>query len=236
MKSFKQLWDFVYTEAISKHCAELRLEYPFTQESLKKAHQTRALETHSDRDGGSHEAFLKVQEAYEYLQDFVQEEVTEEDRQKAAWSRVEIEKQEPFKNFVDCPVCHGQGRWIEKIHETIRYKTVSTFCSRCGGDGKYKLPCRFCKGTGKYVQKSGREVPCQRCGGTSKFVAGDCRGCSGTGTKYFEIPVHDPREVTYQRECYACNGTGKKEILNPVLKKGVVTVGSKSRRKTKIFS
>jgi hypothetical protein len=39
----------------------------YTQEDLKSAYRLKALQAHPDRPGGSHEAFLQVQAAYEAL-------------------------------------------------------------------------------------------------------------------------------------------------------------------------
>jgi DnaJ-class molecular chaperone len=224
VESFRQLWEFTYRKEIAAHCEVLHLSYPFTSEDLKGAYRKLVFETHPDH-GGTEEKFRPIQTAYEYLQSYVHERITQEELEKTTWARIKIEEQEPFKNFVDCPACQGKGRWIEKIHEKVGYKTVAFPCSRCGGDGKHKLVCRSCKGTGKYVQKNGREVPCHKCGGTGKFAVGVCYGCSGTGMTFIDIPSYSPREVKYERECFTCKGTGKKEILNPVLKKGVVGTG-----------
>jgi len=43
----------------------LGCSYPCTKEQLKRSFRQRAFETHPDRPGGSHEAFLAVTRAFE---------------------------------------------------------------------------------------------------------------------------------------------------------------------------
>ncbi|GAX45711.1 putative DnaJ domain-containing protein [Tolypothrix sp. NIES-4075] len=44
----------------------LKLDIPFTLEELKRSYRTKALQLHPDQ-GGSHESFVALNEAYKYL-------------------------------------------------------------------------------------------------------------------------------------------------------------------------
>ena len=207
-------------ELVLENCKILNVEFPFTMKALRNAYWRRSKETHPDA-GGSNEAFRKSQEAYEFLQPYCSEELSQKEIEDIEWKRRKVEEEFPFKNFVDCDRCNGKGKWVEEAPD-FRYKEETIICQRCHGTGVYTNQCRVCNGTGKFKQHNGRIVDCIRCNGSGFYKVGNCFTCHGEGFLHIETLENHGRKKVYH-VCHVCDGTGKIEIWNPVLKKGVVS-------------
>jgi len=206
------------------------VELPVSSTVLKKAYRRQVLRLHPDA-GGDERDFKEMQKAYEeltssgHVSDVFADEI-EYRGESVTHDGIPLSKLGlglgPTTNGSDCPECQHRGyvEW-EYLHTQV--------CDECRGSGRAprSVPCRACKGTGKFQQaRSKRIVDCRRCNGTGRFVfrydprrPSDCRSCGGAGVRY----VKDKTRKVYAR-CRNCDGTGEIPMWNPVLPKGMLNL------------
>lgn len=202
----------------------LRVELPITANALRTAFRRRAAEEHPDKSKHpkAAERFIAVQSAF----DFLNESVYVVGAPAAAKCEDGTPLTElglglgPTINGKPCPECRGRG--YKEIHERAR-------CSDCriGFLGfRWEYRCRRCSGTGRFT-RNGRDVgECFACSGLgwhidrnpSSLGYNRCQTCHGTGYASTE-------KVSSYIRCSACDGTGEVKVLNPVLPKGLFTMG-----------
>ena len=111
----------------------------------------------------------------------------------------------------DCPACKGA-------------KFITAHCPECGNDGKPRVTCRTCNGTGMtctgiglskciFCRGIGKQlvVPpkCPDCKGTKKGkLGGKCNKCNGAGF----YPICGKCKYGQLRDtCTTCKGTGRQK-------------------------
>ena len=82
------------------------------------------------------------------------------------------------------------------------YTSVIENCRKCDA-GVYKIPCKYCSGTGKYTLRSKKEVPCNKCEGTGIFRQYPCRECNASGRVFGSRP----------EKCERCGGKGMVKVI-----------------------
>jgi len=80
-------------------------------------------------------------------------------------------------------------------------------CGACTGDGRYKLPCRPCQGSGY----GGNKRVCFTCRGTGLKVMGECRKCSAQGKIACLLCDHSPATGAPRSFCSHCCSKMKEE-------------------------
>ena len=202
------------------------LGLPCSLQDLRMAFRKEAKRLHTDTSGAdTMAAFVVMKEAYNFivgLKETTAGVFTENGNgtSKFAATVEGIPLSElglglgPTTNGKDCPACEHKGY-------TQDYGRAFAICDNC--DEWNTVPrtyaCRYCKGTGRFVQqRSRREVSCRACGGSGKFTHPRqrqlCPHCMGTKT------VWGKAETVFYRRCWKCNGTGEIRIFNPVIIKG----------------
>jgi len=125
----------------------------------------------------------------------------------------------PFDN--PCERCHGTG----EIYKLKREETESENCKSCQGEGTVWIPCRNCKGTGRFIQKeNGRKVIDVECTSCMKFKDSWppgkefhylvlCQECRGKNKKAKMVGLESTTP------CHKCKGIGffPKKVENPAL-------------------
>lgn len=195
------------------------LKLPCTLMDLKTAFRIEAKKLHTDTSGkDTKDAFIEVKAAYDFLSECV--EFVSAFESGGISEQVKIEGKPlsfyglglgPNQNGKDCPDCNRAG-----------YKTVyaNTFkpCADCDSDGCIRAsgPCRYCSGTGKFIQRRTKaKVNCRACNGTgNRSNAILCPNCFGLKQ------IHVPGKKLYYEKCYKCKGTGEIPVWNPVIPKG----------------
>jgi len=120
----------------------------------------------------------------------------------------EDEDEIPRTIQVKCPACDGSG----SVKEIGCHKCATTgyvqqdgemvSCSTCGGTGRLKNACRFCRGQGEVKHRQEGTIKCPRCKGSG---LPPCPFCKGEGT----IPLPNPERARYTtKPCPDCKGTG----------------------------
>jgi len=191
---------------------------------LKKSFRLKSKECHPDQ-GGTHEDFIKLKDAYDAIMSFNGDErifILNGDNEKVG---VTIDGvlltslgqgfDSPLINSTDCTNCKGQG-YITNI---------TPGCFECNDTGKIimsRSPCHKCKGTGQHADRKGELFPCWRCNGTGMYnKLMECFSCFG---KY------SYKRKTHHTVCYHCEGRGQIQIFNPVLPKGRIFSEKKTAR------
>lgn len=114
-----------------------------------------------------------------------------------------------------CPDCHGTGR-LYKLKRLVKEEE----CPACD-KGVFRVPCKVCHGSGRYVKKEFRlsfNVQCRACQGTGKFGK-RCFRCHGSG----KLKTFQKIGVESFTKCQSCEGfgfpklMGKKAVFNPVI-------------------
>lgn len=167
----------------------------FTGEELTSRFRALCKEKHPDR-GGSHEAFVRLQGAYEEL---LKHTINDEEKTTVDGYRLSDLGRGLEVSARPCERCNGKGYNIEKIMKTERVR-----CSCGSGD-----VCQRCRGTGLF----GNKGKCFRCKGRG-HIYHRCLKCFGSGFAYKETEKGEE----YLR-CGFCDGTGEIELLNPVIPK-----------------
>ncbi|KKU47252.1 hypothetical protein A3E96_00845 [Candidatus Uhrbacteria bacterium RIFCSPHIGHO2_12_FULL_46_13] len=202
------------------------LGLPCSLQDLKTAFRKKAKQLHTDTSGGDTKAaFVTMKEAYDFLVSL-----------KETMSGVFAENGSGTKKFAttveglpltelglglgpttngrDCPDCGRAGY-------TKDFGNAFTVCEKC--DKRGTIPrayaCRYCEGTGRFVQaRSRREVSCRACGGSGRFKDPRqrqlCPHCLGTKT------IWGKPDTVFYRKCWKCHGTGEIQVFNPVIIKG----------------
>lgn len=203
-----------------RHLDTMRLTFPFSEDDLKKNYRDLAKKVHPDViKKATNEDFLKLQNAYEYLQAYT---LVEE-------SEAVLQRNNPhndddmFALKEKCPHCTG-GNILRK--RTAYYHHD---CEKCNDDSKRKVqnykvpvgmvgvPCKKCN-AGKFTLKSGRVVDCVSCKGSGFHKYQTCSKCGGEG----EYTI--PKEIQYWDKCMYCAGLGYKilDVFNPVIPHGAI--------------
>lgn len=88
------------------------------------------------------------------------------------------------EGLAKCSICNGSGEG----------KSYSKKCFTCGGNGKIRLDCKNCGGTGMTYTPRGF-VECMQCNGSGYASPVKCPVCGGDGI------------ATGYEDCEACNGS-----------------------------
>lgn len=199
---------------------------PISLSALKAAFRRKALTMHPDH-GGSHEGFLKLNEAFKVLSGsttmlLVADEVVAGATCIDGTPLEDLGKGYPItkaacacstcsgKGYVpdgprpgyECPHCDGQGKFIRRDRKCPA-------CNGYGGDlfaafsfSRFARVCRVCRGMGSITWlRLKRPITCRFCNGT---------GMREGGASY--------------RKCYECKGIGEKKMWNPVLHRGLLGI------------
>lgn len=196
-------------------------EVVLTIDAVKTAYRSKAKELHTDMSNGSHEKFIELKNAYDYLMDdFKTGYINEPNAYTLNRTTVqgdlltELGKGFPDKSAVECKRCDSQGYTREEVMEWGD-------CPTCNGRG---FICPDCGNTGKFILRSGRIVDCRRCANPESAVTYSwrysCRSCWGTGQGYAV-----GNKVVYHT-CHSCQGHGFIECFNPVLQKLAILRGT----------
>jgi DnaJ-class molecular chaperone len=196
--------------------------YSFTAKELKTFFRKRVKLVHPDH-GGTSEGFQALKSSYALLVEYARD---EDGNISAPFTTTDGRLLSELglglgstTNGRDCETCDHLGY-------TTHFGTHYIICAMCDDYGLVhtkSVPCRHCKGTGKFTQaRSRRVVDCRGCKGTGCFVKLThpriCGVCFGSKT------IHKTNlEEKYYETCWKCNGTGEIEIHNPVLRKGILT-------------
>lgn len=185
----------MYHKNIDPQLKCLNLAYPFTKAELDHAFRVKAFESHPDTGGDATE-FIKTKNAYDLLTPMC---VLASD--KDIITQTTIEGNLIFDlgkglgeliNSNDCPECLGKG-WYKSFHTTYGSEKI---CPVCDGRGEVRTTA-------------------------NSFIWWHnwrpCRKCKGLGYLGFTEIKHATLHT-----CSHCKGIGQIEILNPVLKKGVM--------------
>lgn len=174
--------------------------YPFDLATLKQTYFLKAQKVHPDH-GGSADEFKKLNAAYEYL---------------ILFARSSAGSLEELRTTTGLPLSE-LGRGYPNTVNSVK-------CKPCGGRGYTREKsfnvidqgeaCPACSGSGTTLYKGWFYI-------TRKV----CQRCQGRG---FFNTKHEERYRYFI--CSECNGIGEVVLLNPVLKKGVVTTSQKQKR------
>lgn len=118
---------------------------------------------------------------------------------------------------VECQLCSGTGRATCQCWGRGQIYTMGlgrwVTCTECGGTGKSKKACSWCKGKGYMEPKQNSSgssggnysTPsnntCYKCSGS-----GNCSDCNGQGT---QTGYWNSTGQKYYRTCGSCGGSGK---------------------------
>lgn len=207
--------------------------YPFTTKILVAQYWMLAKQFHPDKNGSEKDGkkFIRIKEAYDKLK-FLAVDVSKEEKELA---RKKEEIDDLFKLTKVCPTCKGSGQDVIYFNRLVNIGVRP--CTNCDkmnitpspihnkiASGRKTLYCKYCFGTGKFKQRSGRVVKCRACEGTGIWKVVKCKYCKGRGFVYFETVFSEVR--TEYITCSRCKGTGKVELkpFNPVIKKAAVMI------------
>ena len=97
----------------------LALRMPLSAEALKKAYKSAIVRYHPDNCAKENGMFFRVKEAYQYLQEQLQEEAA-------------FQETVPIRA---CPVCGGSGKRKIKKKTPRGTMVLAADCKSCGGTG-----------------------------------------------------------------------------------------------------
>jgi len=177
----------------------------------------------------SNKKSVKIITAYKHLKNLAIDTTIDSDEIKVA-KKIFEEDEDMFSFWDTCPDCSGERK---NRHHSIWTKKTCPDCEPLpvginifGGwyknvkksSGYKALRCKYCKGSGKFIQRSGRTVDCYACKGTGIWKTITCKTCKGWGFIFTEI-----EDVV---TCSTCNGLGKVKIdlFNPVIRKGSILI------------
>lgn len=191
-------------------CAILRISLPIDEAGLKSAFRRRSHETHPDR-GGTSDAFIAVNKAYELLKSLVGSSlifVHETTGTTVTGETLsELGKGFPItESAKPCESCRGAGY--------ITLTVSGGDCKACMGQGTYTRITRHCDCISQWPIRR-----CYRCNGTGSYIwlqlkrPFRCVPCDGTG---FSSKVARHRHAL----CRTCQGIGEVRMWNPVIPRG----------------
>lgn len=187
----------------------LGVTLPIAALPLKAAFRRKALTAHPDQ-GGYHEAFLELTEAYNTIKnsEFCFDVGNREARCEDGTPLRDLGKGFPITEAaVPCNSCQGRGYHMHGKKD----------CEHCDGQGtfdkRYK-PCPACMGISSVTFFG---IYCRKCRGRGKVIWQQlhrpitCRFCEGSGSV-----------ENYYNRCRDCKGVGETKMWNPVLHRGLL--------------
>lgn len=156
----------------------LGLDPSYDETSLKSAFKAIVHKCHPDKDGGSHEAFIKATNAFNLLKSFLRPRKAQD-----VGEDIHIDLSTDWNSFL-----HGS-----KIILNLKTSKQTSTCGDCNGSGKKPTTrlskCVYCMGRGFNLERSlGADVKqiCVECAGSGKIRIGTCNRCNGSGEAHLE--------------------------------------------------
>lgn len=193
-----------------KALTTLNLQWPFSNQDLKKNYRALLMEVHPDRNNGNgKERAIQIIKAYNILKNLAIDCLSskpKEEKEGDIFADVYKEK---------CDICKGTGHKIEMSSPKYCHNCSSMFFVGMLKKKYQSRKCYDCRGTGIFELKSGRKV--------------ECRKCEGTGHFFPKCHICDNKRILQGGEnikikCWNCKGKGYTKIdpFNPVIPRGAV--------------